>query len=273
MLEQWNAVSFRGVLQNGRTKPLIVECAESANGIILDATARNAPRRREFVVKAVGNPEVDRSLILKELLGNVLARRYGLNTPEPALIQVSDAFARAVNPILKAQYGFQITPGIAAGCEYFKGGFSAPPTGAMLTAEELRERAILYGFDLVTQNPDRLPLRPNCGMKGSSLIAFDFDQCFSFLYMIAVIGEPWEISKHGIASKHLCHPQLKATKTPASWTDNVNAVASFSDETLALLSSWIPDDWNDSAGKIRAHIAAIRQHLGAFELELQGSIK
>lgn len=87
------------------------------------------------------------------------------------------------------------------------------------------------------------------------------------------LGEPWEVSKHGISGKHLCHSRLKSARVPINWTDNVNAVASFSDETLELLCSWISDEWAENAQKIRVHLAAIREHLGAFELELQGSIQ
>ena len=186
------------------------------------------------------------------------------------MIQISEAFARAANPYLKG-HGFSIQPGMAAGCEYFSGGFSAPEP-AFLTKEELAALALLYGFDLVTQNPDRLPSRPNCGMQGSTLIAFDFDQCFSFLYLFIQLGQPWEVSRHGIAPKHFGHLRLKNSSNPINWTENVNAVVSLLDG-LDALTSWISDDWVDNAEKIKAHLGEIRDHLGAFEMELQGSLR
>lgn len=146
MLNRWNAVSFRDVLVNGRTKPLIVECIESISGIVLDPNSHVAPRRREFVVKAIGNPEVDKGLIFRELLGNLAARKYGLQTPEPGLVYISNNFARAVNPILARDYGFEIFPGIAAGCEFFRGGFSFPPEGTIFTEEELALSSIALRF-------------------------------------------------------------------------------------------------------------------------------
>lgn len=271
MLRKWNAVNFRGILPNGRTKPLVLECVELPDSIILDADARE-PARRELVVKAIGNPEVDKALIIKELLGNMLARCYGLKTPEPALVQISEAFAKTVNPHL-LKHGFQIKPGIAAGCEYFSGGFYPPPQSVFFTSEELAALAMLYGFDLVAQNPDRLPERPNCGMSGSTLIAFDFDQCFSFLYLFLKLGEPWEVSKHGIAPKHFCHAALKSSSNSIDWAENVNSVASLSDDLLCDLIAWVPDEWTENGGKITAHLREIRTHLGAFELELQGSVR
>ena len=272
MLKKWNAVSFRGILPNGRTKPLVIECIEIPDSIVLDPDSPT-PVRREFVVKAIGNPEVDKSLIIKELLGNILARSYGLRTPEPALVQISEPFAKAVNPKLMEKHGFSIQPGMAAGCEYFSGGFSAPPEASFFTKEELAPLAMLYGFDLAVQNPDRLPNRPNCGMKGSTLIAFDFDQCFSFLYLIFQLGKPWEVSRHGIAPKHFGHLRLKSSSNPVDWTENVNAVVSLLDGRLGALTSWIPDDWADNAEKVTAHLGEIRDHLGAFEMELQGSLR
>lgn len=272
MLKQWNAASFRSVLENGRTKPLVIECIEIPDSVVLDLDSP-VPKRREFVVKAIGNPEVDESLIVRELLGNSLARSYGLATPEPGLIRISDAFANALNPSLSRKYGFQIAPGIAAGCEFVRGGLTSPQANAFFTQEEIEALAVLYGFDLVTQNPDRLPNRPNFGLKGKELIAFDFDQCFSFLYLIMSLGQPWEVSKHGIAPKHFCYAKLKNASNPINWADNINAVMSFSDEFLAKVTSWIPETWTENSAKIREHLATIRQHLGAFELELQGSVQ
>jgi hypothetical protein len=272
MLKLWNAASFRSVLENGRTKPLVIECIQIPDSIVLDLDSP-APERREFVVKAIGNPEVDESLIVKELLGNLLARRYGLTTPEPGLIRISDAFARAVNPALSRDYGFQIFPGIAAGCEFIRGGLTPAPASVSFTQAEVPSLALLYGFDLVTQNPDRLPNRPNFGLMGRELVAFDFDQCFSFLYIIFNLGQPWEVSKHGIAQKHFCYPRLKNARDPVNWADNINAVMSFSDELLSGLTAWIPETWSGNSATIRDHLAAIREHLGAFELELQGSVQ
>lgn len=196
MLKRWQAESFRTILENGRTKPLVVECSRIGDSLLEPELDGTTPPRREFVVKALGNPEVTESLVTKELLGNMLARAYGLETPEPAIVIISEAFAGATNPVL-ARYGFQIKPGIAAGCAYIRGGFSSPAVGAIPSEEELAAMALLYGFDMASQNPDRLPIRPNCAMKGSKLVAFDFDQCFSFLYLILTSGEPWEVSKHG----------------------------------------------------------------------------
>ena len=272
MLSLWNAASFRSVLDNGRTKPLVIECIRVPDSIVLDLDSP-APERREFVVKAIGNPEVDESLIVKELLGNILARRYGLTTPEPGLIRISDTFAKAVNPTLSSKYGFQILPGIAAGCEFIRGGLTPPTSNVFFTQAEIESLAVLYGFDLVTQNPDRLPNRPNFGLMGRTLVAFDFDQCFSFLYLILSLGQPWDVSEHGIAQKHFCYPTLKNARDPINWADNINAVMSFSDELLGQLTAWIPETWSGSSAKIREHLAAIREHLGAFELELQRSVQ
>jgi len=271
MLSEWNAVGFREIMLGGRTKPLVIEC-QRVMSPTLSTDAPSLPERREFLVKALGNPEVDNALIIKELLGNILARAYGLTTPEPALIYISEPFTNAVNPILRRNgHQFQIAPGPAAGCEYFRGGFH-PPTSSM-SKEEVAPLAALYGFDLVFQNPDRMPERPNCGMLGKKLVAFDFDQCFSFLYLIGSFGEPWEVSKHGIGPKHIAFTKLKNSREPVLWEDNVNAVFRLSNDVLESLTSWIPDDWGSNSKKIQDHLAGIREHLGKFELELHRSIQ
>jgi hypothetical protein len=108
---------------------------------------------------------------------------------------------------------------------------------------------------------------------GRKLVAFDFDQCFSFLYIIFSPGHLWEVSRHGIAQKHFCYPNLKNSREPIIWADNINAVMSLSDELLDVLTAWIPETWSGNSAKIKEHLAAIRNHLGAFELELQGSVQ
>ncbi len=271
MLKHWQAMRFGRVLENGRTKPMVLECEEIGEATFLDSGVLKAPSRSEFVVKALGNPEVDESYIERELLGNLLARQYGLQTPEPAVVRISQAFVEAVNPIL-TKHGYQIRPGNAAGCEFFRDGFASPPAEALWTSEELAEFALLYGFDLAVQNPDRVVSRPNCAMKGSHLIAFDFDMCFSFLHLIGMQQLPWEVSKHGIASTHLCQNRLLSRKGSFTWQENKNSVRQLTDEVLLDVTSGVSEAWAGCATRVRSHISAIRSHVDQFELELEGSL-
>ena len=79
-MEVWEARRIDKILDAGRTHPLVVECVgpqpESTN-------------RRSFIVKALALPEIKEASLGFELIGNLLARQLGVDTPEPVLVRLS----------------------------------------------------------------------------------------------------------------------------------------------------------------------------------------
>jgi hypothetical protein len=239
-------------------------------GVITSPADR--PRNQTFVVKALGLPEVDQGSICRELLGNILARELGIETPDPAVISISQHFAAAANPVL-AQSGLKIAVGMAAGCEYIRGGLTSIPMEALLNAEEIEEATRLYAFDLSVQNPDRRREKPNCAFLGSRVIAFDFEAAFSFLFpILGPKTEAWEVSKHGIAPLHLFQARLKAKKATVQWAAATNKLGLIDDIRFKEVSSWVPEFWTQEAQNVLAHLASINAHLSELQLELQASL-
>lgn len=271
MIETWEAQRFEKVLEVGRTRPLVVDCAyyppassdEEAN------TSARPPDHRLMVVKSLGHPEVTEISLFSEVFGNVLARELGVATPTPALVNLSPEFVDAVGPLV-AGYGVALTAGLGSGCEYLHGGLTPAVPGAFLTQEELQQATLIYGFDLLVQNPDRRRDKPNCASLASSLIAFDFEMCFSFLLPIVGQAQPWEVSRHGIAGKHLFHSVLK-TRAPG-WTPLIDRLRALTVERLDQLASALPGEWQLEADRVRDHIVHVIMNLPQFELELQRSL-
>jgi hypothetical protein len=214
VLDVWEAERLEDVLGNGRTHPLVIECVRRAvttsGGDERDPSGGGV-ERRVMVVKALGLPEVTQSGLCAELFGNLLAREFGNDTPRPALVDLTSGFIEAAEPALSS-WQLRPQPGLAAACEYFRGGFASAVPDAPLTPEELAQAARIYAFDLLVQNPDRRPEKPNCAQRGGRFIVYDFEMAFSFLLVIGQKDEPWEVSKHGLGPKHLFYSALRAVE-------------------------------------------------------------
>lgn len=163
------------------------------------------PRAAKPGREALGLPEVTRLGLVRELIGNMLARELGVFTATPALVEIDGETADALNVSLSPR-GLRIEPGTAVGCTYLRP--LLPATG-VLPEEAAVEVPRLYGFDLAVQNPDRRIQNPNCALFENQLLAYDFEMAFSFLMLIGNTFEAWEVSKHGIAPQHIFYPRLR----------------------------------------------------------------
>src|SRR5690349_10893886 len=110
----WQADYFERVL-SGRTRPLVLGCSPE-----LTASESSGPdpqqEQRIAVVKAMGLPEVNQWNLFNELCGNRLARKLGIETPEPLLINISQEFVDALSSLFNIEY--KPHAGLAVGCEY-----------------------------------------------------------------------------------------------------------------------------------------------------------
>jgi hypothetical protein len=256
LLDTWNAVRLERILENGRTHPLIVECRRTVDA---------AEERGSFVLKALGLPEVTEHSLFCEAFGNQLARVFGVVTPEPVLVTISAPFATSVSPIL-AKSGLSISPGTGVGCEFLRGGFAPVTQSTALSELQLRQAGDLFAYDMLTQNPDRRPEKPNCGLLGKDLVAFDFEMAFSFSLLIGTTPPPWEVTKIGLASAHLMYPRLRGAST--DWRPFVQRLAQLDDEILTELRSGMPAGWLGRYERVADHLRAASASAQQFGLEL-----
>jgi hypothetical protein len=211
----------------------------------------------------MGLPEVTQRGLVSELFGNMLAREIGVATATPALVEIDSDVADAVNVGLQGQ-GLSIQPGLAVGVSYLRG---LLPVVGSLPDEASGEVPTLFGFDLAVQNPDRRTDNPNCALHENHLLAFDFEMCFSFLMAIGVTDEPWEVSKHGLAPRHVMYPRLH-NRNP-SWSALLSAMNALNETKLDMLIKHLPDAWRDDMERVRAHLLSVFGALAEFERELQ----
>jgi hypothetical protein len=182
LLQRYDAVRFIKVLESGRTQPLLLEC---------ECISADDHAPRTFVVKTLGLPEVEELGLFSEMFSCLLAEELEIGTPQVAVINLSEEFVELVNPILR-KWNLAVASGVGFGSEYIGAGFVAASGNEFLNPEKLASALQLFSFDLLIQNPDRIPNNPNCAYKDGNYIAFDFNLAFSFVLLIGNENEPWD---------------------------------------------------------------------------------
>lgn len=262
-LRTFAARRFERVLEEGRTYPLVLGCGAA------QATDQ-APSK---VVKAIGCPEVTctRSMVC-EIVGNAVARRMGVPTPEPCLVALSPQVADSVNEALRsAGFEFRVQSGEAAGCELLR--LAPYSVGQALSTEQRTQAAKLYVFDMLSQNTDRRALKVNCGLTKSDLVAFDFETCFQHLFLPIVGGlggEHWEPSKCIEPGAHLFHGLVKTA--PPGRDAVAGWVAGLSPVWWEELYESLPDSWRHEALQIWGAVRQIAEHSAEFANDINRSL-
>jgi hypothetical protein len=265
LLIKCDALSLIDIKRNGTTKPLVIECEYSVE---------NVPVRKTLLVKANGLPRITNLDLYCETLGNLLAREFGIETPEPFIVRVDEDFVR-VNKKILWEDSLNIKTGLGVGCEYFSQGFTAVTSNMYLSKEKLEQVAMIYGFDLLTQNPDRRENNPNCAVKGDKIIAFDFEKSLSFLYpILGQKADPWEFSKLKLSGndRHIFKSNLKAREKEVNWQPLLEKVRQINKEKIEEICSRIPFEFGNYTDKICEHFASIVSNSKNLELELQRSL-
>ena len=260
MLQRYDAVRFIKVLESGRTQPLLLEC---------ECVSEDDHSRKTFVVKAPGLPEVEDFGLFSELFSYLLAEELEIETPHAALIDLSEEFVEIVNPILR-KWNLAVESGVGFGSEYMGPGFVAASGTEFLNPEELAGALQLFSFDLLIQNPDRIPNNPNCAYKDGNYIAFDFNLAFSFLLLIGNANEPWEFSKHQIAEEHLFYSSLR--RKVLDYKPFIAKLEKLSGARVEEMLDLVPFGSEFYKNKVREHLASIVENAAKLEIELQRSL-
>ena len=227
------------------------------------------------LVKAIGCPEITASRqLVAELLGNIVAKRMGIQTPEPCLVILETPICTAINASLRS-LGFSqtIQPGYAAGCEWLRPP-PVPYTIGQLLTPELRKQAVeLYVFDMLAQNLDRRPDKVNCGLNSGGLVAFDFELCFQHLFLPIIGGlggEHWQPSLSIAGRSHLFY---RPTRTEPPSTESIEAMlAGITSDWWNGVSSSLPNEWTADANRLGSVVLEIAAHAREFAEDILRSL-
>lgn len=244
------------VLREGRTRPLVLGCRPLDQG----------QPKATMVVKARGCPEISFNWqLVAELVGNSAAKQAGIHTPDPCVVLVSPEAAQAINKSLSQESEtFRVEPGWAAGCRYIER--IAPWTDSQSTSHLLKAQArTLFAFDMLTQNPDRRKEKVNCAMLRGELLAFDFEMCFSHLFLPIVGGTkpPWDLLDTPLARNHLFQGEARASLVGKPAISEV--AKKLSPEWWREIRQGLPQEWHGEADIIGAHLRELHDLAQEFE--------
>lgn len=167
MLPVYTAIDLREILQKGgRTKPWVVLVDANVNGL---AT---------YVVKIFTNEQiVSRNSVENEVLGNILAREFGLPTPDGALIEFSNDFIIRLKD--EAQVILENRDGrIKFGSLLIE---PADPFDADMPKAIMKKKIDLdsvFAFDNLIRNRDRGSQKPNLILSHKSAFLIDHELGF-----------------------------------------------------------------------------------------------
>ncbi len=254
------ATRFERVLDEGRTKPLVLNCID----------ARNPSGMKSYVCKAFGCPEVHSAWqLVTEVVGNATARNCGVITPAPAIVEISRQTATIINKSLEYNnYEYRIEAGYAAGCEFI-GGMAPLGPGLRLNPNQFVQARNLFVFDMLAQNPDRRPEKVNCGLLGGQIIAFDFELCFSHCFL-PVIGssqsDPVAVSGTNLPKSHLFYGNLRGEDHDT--TQIQEFVSPITEDWLSEIENSLPNHWRGCCESICAHLRVVKERASDFSFDI-----
>lgn len=89
--------------------------------------------------------------------------------------------------------------------------------------------------------------------------AIDFGDCFSFLYpILGMSAHPWEVSRQGIAERHVFHRELK--ECAMDWPMLTRRMLDASIELLEASGRWLPVAWSGWADRVYEHFKVLQEH-------------
>ena len=225
------AVRFEKAMISGRTRPLVLACEEAdeeGDGPV------------EYVVKLRGSIDTGGVGLAAELVASELARFLDLSVPEPAIVEVTEEFARSV-PDEASREALRRSLGLNFGSRYLSGGYMTWPKGKLVLPALRPVASEIIAFDAFIQNPDRTADRPNLLWKDEELVLFDHELAFSFLYAIGRSAEPWTDSFEGPLRSHVFYLPLKSLLAPLDRFQG--AVDALADDRIHAIIQAVPPEW------------------------------
>jgi hypothetical protein len=167
MLPVYRAILFHDVYEKrNRTKPWLVSV--NADGQI-----------KQFVVKLFGTNSIEtHDCVLKEVLGNVLAREFDLPVPNAALIDMGQEFASTLRNMELIEVLENADWRLKFGTEEQKGILPFNNTLPRSEARQLVEIDTVFGFDCFIRNIDRNRGNPNLLVKSNEAFLIDHELAF-----------------------------------------------------------------------------------------------
>lgn len=251
------AITFLRRIESGVSKPLLLNCY-------------NENLVSEYAVKLKTKVNDGIVSLCSELIASKLANILDIDTPEIAVVNLSEEFANSVedsdvkNEILSnlgLNFGSKIITGNTTWIQ-----------GQTITNNILKPAFEIFAYDALIQNPDRTLQKPNFLIYKDSICIIDHEKGFSFVRDLFNRYSPWEVSKLSFLRSHIFYPELKRNKSNlAEYFDSLeNKIKRIKEEEIDELFFDIPDEWNNEhLDKIKNHLTEVIKNSDKFIYELK----
>ena len=231
------ATQFIKPMSAGRNRPLLLGSEDMAGESI------------EVVVKFRGK-EMDAKAQIAELITAQLADDLGLQSAQPAIIDVPAGFETII-PERDLAAIVKNSPGLNFGSVHLGPGFTTWLPGREPYGAQWDQAADIFAFDTLTQNADRRAVNPNLWARSDRLGIYDHEQAFSFLSLPIIGGapKPWAVASHGTSfrflEQHIFYRTLRGGRLDLGpFKEKLGAL---SDENIQTYVDSVPSEWSDKS--------------------------
>ena len=238
-----------------------------ANQPVLMRGVTRHGEKEDIVVKLMASERMDPGRSMRELVAAMLARRIGLNVPEPCLT-IIDEGAVSLGKTESMRERLQDSLGINFSCVHVKNLFPWAVADELPT--RMRGNALkVFVFDLLIQNVDRTKGaggKPNLFTVEGEFYVLDHELSFSFLDMLIPSSTPWRFTQHDIGHfirNHVLYGSLKRKNLDFSALENM--LEPLDDSFWSEIQLLLPSDWPAAqADKIKQHINSVKLNFVLF---------
>ncbi len=145
------------------------------------------------------------------IIGNILAKEFGLSAPKAAFIDFTEEFKFTLNVPEQQQLAIKDDSRLKFGTEYCEGAIRYQEGTYKTTLNKFIEIDTLYAFDMMIRNSDRGAAKPNLLLANDAGLIIDHELC---LKLGADTISTLEGNRLGLDSNssHICHHFLKKSK-------------------------------------------------------------
>jgi hypothetical protein len=254
MLPRHTVTRFLKKSSSGRNGTCIVYC-ENEEG---DET--------EFILKLTAS-ECGISGLVCEIIASQFARDLDLRTPEPALLEITDDFAKIV-PDSTVIDAMKRSTGWNFGTLKLPGQESVPPSfisvlpTRSLPPEWRQSAGEIYTFDGIVENPDRRQTNPNCLQNRNELVMIDHDMAFSFVAGVLFWKPVWNGGDLSVLREHLFHQHLRTQSL--NLERFLGALEAIPERRFGEYVLSVPEEWDggrEIADKILNYLVDLKRNI------------
>lgn len=254
MLDLVTAVRFDKRMGSGKTKPILLACADGDGNEV------------EVVTKLSAGLERGLGGLVAEAIAAMLAADLDLPVPEPFLVRMDRDFVAGLPDAEIRTLASHSAP-VAFGSKKLPPGFSTWPIEKAVPRNLRNAAAEIFAFDALIQNADRRAGNPNCLCDGKSFAVFDHELAF---VTEGIIGwrPPWEAGalEH---YRHLFKDSLRGGEINLGRL--AGAWEAITDVRLAEYQSALPLEWLADGGvtqNVLGYISNVRDNIQSAMAEI-----